>query len=237
MVQFIVVEDEKNVQDQIKKVLRKLAFANDTDLDVRYFTKYDKELEKVINNDAFRKVYIMDIELEGSISGIDIAHMIRENDWDSEIIFVTCHDKMFESVHRCILDVFDFIEKFHNMENRLEKDLQTIYSQKFDKKMLKINGRNADLEIYLKNILYITRDKEDRKLIIYTKNVEFKIISTLNDIFQKLDSRFIRTHRCCLANTEHIMEYNYKKGYFVLDNGTKVDLLSKKYRKKRMENE
>ena len=234
MIQFIVVEDEKKVQDQIRKVLRKIAFKNDTDLEVKYFSKYDKELEKIINND-FRKVYIMDIELDGSISGIDIAHKIRENDWDSEIIFVTCHDKMFETVYRNILDVFDFIEKFHDMENRLEKDLQTIYSQKFDKKMLKVNGRNVDLEIYLKNILYITRDKEDRKLIIYTKNIEFKIISTLNDILEKLDNRFIRTHRCCLANTDHIMEYNYKNGYFVLDNGTKVDLLSKKYRKKRME--
>ena len=235
MIQFIVIEDEKKIQEQIKKVLRKIAFANDTDLDVMYFSKYNKELEKVIANDAFRKVYILDIELEGSISGIDIAHKIREKDWDSEIIFVTCHDKMFETVYRNILDVFDFIEKFHDMENRLEKDLQTIYSQKFDKKMLKVNGRNVDLEIYLKNILYITRDKEDRKLIIYTNNIEFKIISTLNDILKKLDSRFIRTHRCCLANTEHIMEYNYRKGYFVLDNGTKVELLSKKYRKKRTE--
>ena len=234
MFQYIVVEDEINVQEQIRKVLRKLAFANDVDLDVKYFKGYSKELESIINNDIYRKVYIMDIELKNSVSGIEIAHKIRENDWDSEIIFVTCHDKMLESVHRRILDVFDFIEKFHDMENRLEKDLQTIYSQKFDKKMLKIKGRNADLEIYLKNILYITRDKEDRKLIIYTKNIEFKIIDTLSDIQEKLDNRFIKTHRSCLVNSDHVMEYNYKNGYFVLDTGDKVYLLSKKYRKKKV---
>ena len=231
MIEYVVVEDEKKVQNQIKNVLRKLAFTNDVDLNIKYFEKYNEGLEKVINDD-YRKVYIMDIELKDSISGIEIASKIRENDWDSEIIFVTCHDKMFESVHRNILDVFDFIEKFHDMDSRLEKDLQTIYSQKFDKKMLKINNRNIDLEIYLKNILYITRDKEDRKLVIYTKSIEFKIISTLNDILEKLDNRFVRTHRCCLANSDHIMEYNYKDGYFVLDTGMKVDLLSRKYRKK-----
>ncbi len=231
MPHVIVVEDEKNIQEQIKQVLRKISFANDIDINIKYFEKYNKDLELEINNDTYRKVYIMDIELKNSISGIEIAEIIRKNDWDSEIIFVTCHDKMFESVHRQILDVFDFIEKFHDMDNRLEKDLQAIYSQKFDKKMLKINGRNADLEIYFKNILYITRDKEDRKLIIYTKNIEFKIIGTLNEIQEMLDSRFIKTHRSCLANSDHVMEYNYKDGYFVLDTGDKVDLLSKKYRK------
>ena len=235
MPHIVVVEDEKNIQEQIKKILRKLSFTNDIDINTKYFEKYNKELDIEINNDDYRKIYIMDIELKNSISGIEIAEKIRKNDWDSEIIFVTCHDKMFESVHRQVLDVFDFIEKFHDMDKRLEKDLQTIYNQKFDKKMLKINGRNADLEIYLKNILYITRDKEDRKLIIYTKNIEFKIIGTLNEIEEKLDSRFIKTHRSCLANKEHIMEYNYKDGYFVLDNGDKVNLLSKKYRKNKSE--
>ena len=112
MFQYIVVEDEINVQEQIRKVLRKLAFANDVDLDVKYFKGYSKELESIINNDIYRKVYIMDIELKNSVSGIEIAHKIRENDWYSEIIFVTCHDKMFESVHRRILDVLTLLKNF-----------------------------------------------------------------------------------------------------------------------------
>ncbi len=236
MIKFIVVEDEKSVQDIIKKVLRKISIANDTEIEISYHQKYNKNLLKDISEEVYRKVYILDIELEGSISGIDIAQKIREKDWDSEIIFVTSHDKMFETVHRNVLEVFDFIEKFHNMESRLEKDLQLIYNQKFDKKMLKIYSRNADLEIYLKNILYITRDKEDRKLIIHTKDVNFKISSSLNDITEKLDNRFIRTHRSCIANKDHIVEYNYSENYFQLDIGIKVDLLSKKYRKE-IENE
>ena len=231
MIKFVIVEDEKSIQNTVKKVIRKISILNDTEIEVKYFTKYDKDLQKEINEELYRKVYILDIELEGNISGIDIAHKIRENDWDSEIIFITSHDKMFETVYRSILDVFDFIEKFHDMESRLEWDLKLIYNQKFDKKMLKVYSRNADLEIYLKNILYITRDKEERKIILHTKEVDFKIVNTLNDIVEKLDSRFVRTHRGCIANKDHVIEYKFSKGYFILDNGQKIDLLSKKYRK------
>ena len=205
MIKFVIVEDEKTVQNIVKKVIRKISILNDSEVEVKYFSKYDKELQKEINEELYRKVYILDIELTGSISGIDIAHKIRENDWDSEIIFITSHDKMFETVYRSVLDVFDFIEKFHDMEIRLERDLKLIYNQKFDKKMLKLHSRNADLEIYLKNILYITRDKEERKIIIHTKDIDFKIVSTLNDILEKLDSRFVRTHRGCIANKDHIV--------------------------------
>ena len=231
MIKFVIVEDDEKIQNVIKKVIRKISIYNDEEVEVRYFTRYNKELQKEINEELYHKVYILDIELDGSVSGIDIGHKIRSIEWDSEIIFITNHDKMFETVHRTILDVFDFIEKFHDLENRLEKDIKLIYSQKFDKKMLKISGRNAELEIYLKNILYITRDKEDRKIIIHTKDIEFKVISTLNEILEKLDNRFVRTHRGCIANKDYVVEYRYNKGYFVLKDGTIVDLLSKKYRK------
>lgn len=231
MIKFIVVEDEGIVQKSIKKILRKISIKNDKDLEVIYFKRYNEELQKEIENETYRKVYIMDIELENSISGIEIAEKIREKDWDSEIIFVTQHDKMFEMAHRKILEVFDFIEKFQNMEERLEQDIQKIYNRKIDNKILKLNGKHVDLEIYLKNILYITRDKEERKAIIHTDEVEFKVSLTLSELLEMLDKRFVQTHKGCIANKNRMTKRNYAKGYFVLDTGEEVPMLSKKYRK------
>ncbi len=230
--QVIVVEDELKDQKSIKEIIREFSFENNCDIEIKYFKKYDESLQNEINNCSYRKVYIMDIELEHSISGIEIAKKIREKDWDSEIIFVTTHDKMFESVHRSILEVFDFIEKFQNFDERLKKDLKIIYEKKFDKKLLKLTGRNVNVEIYMKNILYITRDKEDRKVVIHTENeVEFKIGMTLTEILNMLDNRFVQTHKSCIVNKEKVVKLNYSQGYFVLETGEKVDMLSKKYRK------
>lgn len=233
MIKFVVVEDEPAVQESIKKILRQISIKNDQNLEIAYFKKYNEELQNEIENELYRKVYIMDIELENSISGIEIAEKIRENDWTSVIIFVTSHDSMFETVHRGILQVFDFIEKFKNMEERLTEDIQKIFDKKIDSHMLRLHGKHVDLDIYMKNILYITRDKEDRKAIIHTDtdNVSFKVAYSLTELKDMLDSRFVQTHKGCIANKKRMTEKNYSKGYFVLDTGEKVDMLSKKYRK------
>ncbi len=232
MMKVIVVEDDTTVQEQIKKILRMVAVKNEVELEVTYFKKYNTSLKEEIENTLYPKIYIMDIELENSISGIEIAEEIRENDWDSEIIFVTCHDKMFETVHRRVLEVFDFIEKFEDMEERMSKDIQLILNRKEDKKILKLEAKHAVLELYMKNILYIVRDKEERKSVIHTKeNVEFRVPYSLIDLKEKLDDRFVQTHKSCIANKNHMTQRNYAKGYFMLDSGEQVDYLSKKYKK------
>ena len=99
---FIVVEDDKKTQETIKDVLRRVIISKDNTINIKYFTKYTSELKTIIDDNSTRKVYIMDIELETKTSGIEIAKMIREKDWESEIIFLTSHDKMFETVYRSL---------------------------------------------------------------------------------------------------------------------------------------
>ena len=73
-------------------------------------------------------------------------------------------------------------------------------------------------------------------MIINTDNNEFSIALNLNDIFAYLDNRFKLVHRACIANIDRIEEFNWPKGYFVLDTGKKVPMLSKKYKKEIEEN-
>ena len=228
MLKIIVVEDKKEYQRSIKKILTKMSVKLDFDYQPIYFVGYTEDLKKEIENQDNRKIYLLDIELEKSISGIEIAEKIREEDWDSEIIFLTNHDQMFEAVHRSVLNVFDFIERFVNMEDRLENDLLKIIRKKDDKKLLKISGPHIEIELYLKNIAYI--DREERKSIIHAHGNNFKTNLSLEQLENFLDGRFVRTHRSCIVNKEHMIEKNYTDGYFVLDTGEKVYLLSRKYR-------
>ena len=228
MLKIIVVEDKKEYQRSIKKILTKMSVKLDFDYQPIYFVGYTEDLKKEIENQDNRKIYLLDIELEKSISGIEIAEKIREEDWDSEIIFLTNHDQMFEAVHRSVLNVFDFIERFVNMEDRLENDLLKIIRKKDDKKLLKISGPHIEIELYLKSIAYI--DREERKSIIHAHGNNFKTNLSLEQLENFLDGRFVRTHRSCIVNKEHMIEKNYTDGYFVLDTGEKVYLLSRKYR-------
>jgi two-component system response regulator AgrA len=228
---FIVVEDDKKTQETIKEVLRRVIISKDNTINIKYFTKYTSELKSIIEDNSTRKVYIMDIELETKNSGIEIAKMIREKDWESEIIFITSHDKMFETVYRGVYQVFNFIEKFYDMERRLENDIELIFQKNFDNKMLSVSNRNVDLQIFYRSITHITRDKEERKVLVHTDTNVFKLNMNLNDIVNLLDERFIQVHRSCIANRQRVHEWNWTKNHFLLDNGGKVEYLSKKYKK------
>ena len=231
MIKIVVIEDDKIFQEKVKNVISKIIFKNNEDIKVEYYKKFDKNLEKTMNDNTIRKIYILDIGLETGISGIQIAKKIRNDDWESEILFITSYDNMFETVYRSVYEVFDFIEKCHNMDERLEKDLNVIFSKNFDNKMFIYSNRFFDLKIYYRSILYIYREKDERKLVIVTENNKFKVGLTIPEMLEKLDGRFKQCHRACIVNRNRVHKYDWNKGVFILDTKETVDMLSRKYKK------
>ena len=219
MVKFVIVDDDVKELEKVESLIYEVV----SDAKVIKFTKITSELKAEIQNTDEHKIYILDIELANKVSGISIAKLIREVDWESEIIFVTNHDKMFESTHRSIYEVFDFIEKFHDFDKRLKKDIREIIKRNFDNKMFKYNANNVELNVYYRAILYIYRDTEERKLVIVTPNNKYKVSLTIKEMLEY--------HRSCIVNKNRVEVKNYKEGYFILDTGEKVYMLSKMNRK------
>lgn len=230
MIKFIIVEDEQKYIEEYKRIINDVCFKSDTDYEINEFTKYDKNLKTLIEDNSEQKVFLMDLELDKDHTGMDILREIREDDWDSEIIVLTNHDRMFETVHKEIYKTFDFIEKFHDMEKRLKRDLNKIIKKKYDVKKFLYSNKRISLQIYLKDIIYIYRDTVDRKLVIKTSNNEFIANLSIQEILTKLDSRFTRCSKSCIINEDRITEKNYSEGYFITDTGEQVFMLSKKYK-------
>lgn len=230
MVKFIIVEDEKEYQETYKKIIDKIMFRNDTNYEIQYYEGYTQKLQKVIKEPAESKIYIMDIEVKGTKSGLDIAREVRKNDWDSEILFITNHDKMFDTVYENLFKVFCFIRKFHGMEKDLTEKLSLIINRKFDNSKFFYTNGQSDLQIFTKDIIYIYRETTSRKLIIKTVNGEYAINMTLQEALTKLDDRFRQVHRACIVNDNFVQEYNWGQGYFSLSNGEKVNMCSKNFR-------
>lgn len=237
MINFIIVEDDKKYVDSIRRILDKIKYKISDEVKTYEFSGYNKELEKLISSNGYRKIYIIDIQLDGPKSGISIASNIRDKDWDSEIIFITNHDKMFETTYRTVYEVFDFIEKYHDFDKRLYKDIKKIINKNVDKKLFEYKSRNIDLQIYYHSIKYIYKDKEERKAIIVTDNSSFSLNMSLKEILNMLDYRFKVSHRACIVNTEKIEMIDWNKGSIIFNDGEEIQYLSKKYRKELMTND
>lgn len=226
MIRFVIVDDDKEEIVHIKSLLDEVV---KEDKEVLSFSKFNTELKKEIENKDVRKVYILDVELNDKISGINIAKLIRDTDYENEILFITNHDSMFESVHRGVYEVFDFIEKFHDFDKRFKKDIKDIIKRNFDNKMFNYKVNTVELSIYYREIMYIYTD--ERKLVIVTPTNKYTVNMTIKEMLTLLDDRFKQCHKSCIVNTDHIEKKDYKNGYIILDNGIKVDFLSKKFMK------
>ena len=230
MIKFIIVDDEEKWIKEFSRIINDLLFKSDKEYEIFPFTKYNNELKNIIIDNSEQKIYLMDLELDSKHTGMDILREIREDDWDSEILVVTNHDRMFETVHKEIYKTFDFIEKFDNYENRLKKDLKKIISKKYDNTKFTYHTRKVSLQIFMKDIIYIYRDTVDRKLVIKTTNNVFEVNLSINEIMKQLDSRFKQCYRSCIINEDRICKKDYVEGYFITDTGETVHMLSKMYR-------
>jgi DNA-binding LytR/AlgR family response regulator len=232
VIKFVIVEDEGIYKNTCKDIIEKIMFQNSLNYNIYYFDCFSSELKRMIDDKSIYKVFIMDIELKGKLSGIDIGDYIRHSarDWDSDIIFITSHDQMYRPAFDKVNKTFAFIEKFHDFKSRLEEDLKVIVSRDPNyQKYLFLNKRN-NLRITLDDILYIYKDTSLRQVVIVTSHNKYETNTSLVIILKKLDNRFKQIHRACIVNTTKVQLYNFNEGYFILNNGLKVELCSKKYR-------
>lgn len=147
MLEFILVDDEKDMRDKERQIINDILLKTDLSYEIKEFSSLTNELKNVIisNNP---KVYILDIDLNSKINGLDIGKYIRSYDWDSELLYITSHDRMFEKVFRNIYKVFDFIEKFDSLEERFKNDLNQIVLKKWDKKKFVYSNSRVTFEIF-----------------------------------------------------------------------------------------
>ena len=230
MFNIIICDDNEKDLNNMVRAVKKFMDENSFKHSIHKFSDYDKEFEKIIDAKLPFKIYLLDIETP-SRSGIDVARQIRRKDVDSVIMFLTAHEELGSVILKNDLMFLSFINKFDNMNDRLNKSLKKAIHMLHHKNVIKIVDRNITYTLNLNDILYITKESFERKTIIKTDYSEIKVNKTMNDIIQMLDSRFVQTHRACYINNDRRVSTDRKNRIITFDNGETINLLSDKYKK------
>lgn len=230
VINFIVADDIKYFIDEVSDVINGIMMKNTFEYKIHTFDDYNLDFKKVIKNSMPNKIYILDIETK-SASGLDMARMIRRDDVNSVIIFLTAHDELSSVVSKDQLMVLTFICKFDDFKNNVKSAIS---------KSLKVIGKNTVIKfkdystvytIDVDDILYVTRDSVDRKCAIKTKYTTYKVNKSLTEIKEMCSNKLIQTHRGCLVNQDRIVKIDKKKNEISLDNGEVITLVSINYMK------
>ena len=161
MMKFVVVEDEKNVQEQIRELLRKISVQTEIDIEIEYFSKYNEKLQKEIDNTMYRKIYIMDIEsMQVNFDALNVRYQITWSLFDGsekEAEFIGGYFDGIYSGHRpndfnynimftIILNFF--LEAYKKYKNSNIMEFET-YISKCQKLFTKINKLDLNKEFII----------------------------------------------------------------------------------------
>jgi two-component system response regulator AgrA len=186
------------------------------------FYDYDNSFIKIIDTPIPSKIYVLDIETPSG-SGIDIARRIRDKDMNSIIIFMTIHEELAYTILRNEFMFLSFINKYDDFDNKIMVALKKAIEASGKKLALKLEDCGILYKIPLKDILYITRDSVERKVIIKTDYTEFKINGSIAELLELLDERFKLSHRACIVNLERIRMADFKKNIIIFDNNERIN--------------
>jgi len=174
VVNFIICDDNRKDREKVEKIVDKFMMKNQLHYEKHLFDDYDDTFLKLVKKKIAFKVYILDIEAP-SMSGIDVARIIRNRDVNSVLIFLTGHNELAETVIRNDFLFLSFINKFDNCEERLINALGECLKILGVRKNLRFKDNGILYTIAFDDILYITRDSVDRKCIIKTDYSEFRV--------------------------------------------------------------
>ncbi len=238
MLNFIICDDEREYRTLISDEIDKFLINYDIEYEKYECSSYEGKFESLARKELGFKVYFLDIKTKRG-SGLDAARFIREEleDWNSIIIIVTAFAEYRYEALTNRLYLLDFISKFDNCKAKVKDTLKIIYKQYSSKqKCLSYEYNYVFYKVQFRNIIYIEKEQNSKRCIIYTDYGKLKAPLTLSYILKQLDKRFLKVHKSLIINTEKIKSYDVKANEVLFVNGMSTNLISRTGKKELIKN-
>ena len=227
MLNIIVYEDKTLYMKKNIDAINEALASYDIDYRIHKFDSFNDELKKLIRDKEMNKLYILDVEMSDK-SGIEVASIIREDDFESIIIFATAYDKYHNDIFYNRLMVLDFVCKYHGYEKRLREDIISAIKILYDSKTFVFKYNHVVYRIPYAQINYIEKEPLIKRCIIHTINNDLYIVNSLDRLIRILGASFLRIHQSCIVNVDNIKEIDFAKSIVIFKNGDKTTLLADK---------
>lgn len=222
MLHFILCDDQKLLLDNLKISLDNIIVTNSLSGHIKLMTTNYREVIKFAEKKGSNvtHVYILDIDLNDDINGLQVAKIIRESDPNSYIIFLTAHAHLSIFTYKYRLEAFDFLIK--PLEKRELEDCILNLFERHSKKNVQRNEHKIviksgpfSVKLSEDQIIAFEKVKGKDKIIVHTTSGMREMSGSLKNLFEELNlsSNFLLCHQSYLVNIKHISELNIKESF------------------------
>lgn len=232
MLHIVVLDDDVRHNMNTNKRLELIFKKYDLEAYIELSTTNSSEvIEYSSRHNKRNNVYLLDVDVQSSINGIDVASIIRQQDVMAYIVFISAHPEYVMPSLKT--KVFDYLIKPVS-EETLAKCVNSIYKDfmKINKQSVQSFTIKSGFNVYNLSLDEITFfEKYGHLLVVHTVSGKIESSESLDSIEGKLDKKkFFRCHKSCIVNISHILRVDYSNNIIYLKNGESC-MVSKRSKK------
>lgn len=212
MINFVLCDDNVPSLNRLSKMLETIFINNNIDANICLkATTPEETLDYTLNNKV--NVLFLDINLNSSLSGCDVADIVRKKNKNVYIVFLTGHLEYALLAYK--YKTFDYIPK-PIIEERLEETVLRIVEDMTTENVNYIKLNNSKTIINSNEVNYIKKD--GMKLIFCTDNETYETYSSFSKFESCLPENFIRCHKSFIVNINNVTKFKPNSNILELKN-------------------
>ena len=227
MLHFVLCDDNAQILNRLVKVLEAIFVKNDIDAQISFASTTSAEVLSYVETNVV-DVLILDINLKSSVSGCDIADIVRKKNKDIYIIFLTAHLEYALIAYR--YKTFDYLSK-PITDERLEETILRLVEDTRESHAQFIKLGNSTF-IKQNDINYIKKD--GMKLVFCTHTRNYEIYSSFSKIQNCLPGNFVRCHKSYIINVNNVTNFTPSNNIVLFDHDIACSI-GAKYKNKFLE--
>lgn len=219
---FIILDDDTAHNNHTRKRLDFIIQKHGLPVHEVFCTTNPKEvMEYSIKNKARNNVYLLDVNVQSKITGIDVAGMIRRQEPQAYLIFISAHPEFV--IPSLKTKVFDYLIKPVTAEVLETCILSVIrdYRMLLRNKPVQTLNITSGFKVYqipINEIVYF--EKYGHVLVVHTVTARIEGSESLESIEQKLDKTlFYRNHKSYIVNVSCISRVDLTNNIIHFKNG------------------
>ncbi|UTR14980.1 LytTR family DNA-binding domain-containing protein [Salipaludibacillus sp. LMS25] len=231
----IICENETHHREFLQSVISRYAMLYQPSINIVLSAANPEIVQDYIKKQR-ADCYFLDIELGSTITGMDLARLIRERDPIAQIIFISMHADKLKLTFKYKLAALDFIVKDEG-RHKLAAEIQDALKAAFNKyRQLGHSNELAHIQIKIgeriiniryDDIYYFETAAQEHKIVLYEASGVYEFYGKLKT-FETIDKRFYRCHKSYLVNLNHIKDMNTKHRKLTMVNGRECLIAARK---------
>ncbi len=218
MIHIAICDDERSMADQIRKMVSDFFRRKNSEIDIMQFSSG----EELLTYDRQIDILFLDIQMK-DIDGMETARKLRGRKFRGFLIFITVLKEMvFQSFE---VQAYDYLVKPVD-EKAFEKTMERLFvsMQNASEASLLIQKGYERRVVSLEDIVFC--EIIDRKIYLNLASSEVvDYYDRIENLENKLDSRFFRCHRSYLINLRYLKSYKNGVAYMEGDKQIPVSRL------------